>query len=573
MPKENLSQTPIEEAEFCVVDTETTGLSPRNNSIIEIGLVKISKLKIVETYHSMINPGRAIPYYITNLTGITDDDVYSAPFFEDIIDEIIEFMGENIITAHNLSFDKSFLKSEFRNARRELPQNHEVCTLKMARKLYPFLKSKSLGSVCTHLKLKNSGAHRALSDAQVTGKALIKMIKELKKSHKLTSLEELLDYQKMPGSIHQPLKIKKKLGQDVFDLPNSPGVYHFLNSKNQIIYIGKAKSLRDRVKTYFSPTAPRKAKKIVKQASRLKIELTNSELTALLLEAESIKLAKPKHNYQLKRYGNKYFLRITVKDQFPGIEICNHFDFDGNDYFGLFISRRKAKTVFNVLTKIFALRECDEKELAKGKRCFLAEIERCVAPCDNKNKDLYNSELEKVYEFLYGKNQFALNRLLNKMKYYSDTQKYEKASEIKELVDMILAQTHKSSLLAEPVNQANVLFEITEGREKDYILMLAGRIFIKKYSLKDRDYFEEAIDDYYENTLYISALPNDEDLEKMKITLNWMIKNRNKVRIFYLKEYENKRELFTQLSRNNFNKNSTVESTFDIKDFIKEEVE
>jgi DNA polymerase-3 subunit epsilon len=103
--------------------------------------------------------------------------------------------------------------------------------------------------------------------------------------------------------------------------------------------------------------------------------------------------------------------------------------------------------------------------------------------------------------------------------------------------------------------------------------MLAGRIFIKKYSLKDRDYFEEAIDDYYENTLYISALPNDEDLEKMKITLNWMIKNRNKVRIFYLKEYENKRELFTQLSRNNFNKNSTVESTFDIKDFIKEEVE
>ncbi|MGA7838728.1 MAG: 3'-5' exonuclease, partial [Ignavibacteriaceae bacterium] len=103
MPKENLSQTPIEEAEFCVVDTETTGLSPRNNNIIEIGLVKISKLKIVETYHSMINPGRAIPYYITGITGITDDDVYSAPFFEDIVDEIIEFMGENIITAHNLS--------------------------------------------------------------------------------------------------------------------------------------------------------------------------------------------------------------------------------------------------------------------------------------------------------------------------------------------------------------------------------------------------------------------------------------------------------------------------------------
>jgi DNA polymerase-3 subunit epsilon len=101
--------------------------------------------------------------------------------------------------------------------------------------------------------------------------------------------------------------------------------------------------------------------------------------------------------------------------------------------------------------------------------------------------------------------------------------------------------------------------------------MLAGRIFIKKYSLKDRDYFEEAIDDYYENTLYISALPDDEDLEKMKITLNWLIKNRNKVRIFYLKDYGDKRELFSQLSRNSFHQSSTVESTFDIKDFIKTE--
>lgn len=571
MPKENLSQTPIEETEFCVVDTETTGLSPRNNNIIEIGIVKISNLKIVDRYHSMINPGRAIPYYITNLTGISDDDVYNAPFFEDIVDEIIEFMGENVISAHNLSFDKSFLRAEFRNAGRDLPQNHEVCTLKMARKLYPFLKSKSLGSVCSHLKLKNSGAHRALSDAEVTGKALIKMIKELKKTHRMTSLEELLDYQKMPGKFHQPFKVKKKLSQDVFDLPNAPGVYHFLNAKNEIIYIGKAKSLRDRVKTYFSAAAPKKAKKIVKQASRLKVELTNSELTALLLEAESIKLAKPKHNSQLKRYGNKYFLRITAKDAFPGIEICNHFDFDGNDYFGLFISRRKAETVFDVLTKIFALRECDDKELARGKRCFLAEIERCIAPCENKDKELYNSELEKVYEFLYGKNQFALNRLLNKMKYYSDTQKYEKAAEVKELVDMILAQTHKSSLLAEPVNQANVLFEVSEGGDKDYILMLEGRIFIKKYSLKEKDYFEEAIDDYYGNTLYLSAIPDEEDLEKMKITLNWMIKNRNKVRIFYLKDFTDKRELFSQISRNSFSRSSTIESTFDIKDFIKDE--
>jgi len=145
------------------------------------------------------------------------------------------------------------------------------------------------------LNLKNSGAHRALSDADITAKVLLKMIKELKKND-VIYLDELISYQKSPAIFTSPLKAKKKLLEDVTGLPNAPGIYHFLNSRNEIIYIGKAKSLRDRVKSYFSPTAPRKAKKIVKQASRLKIQITNSELTALLTEAESIKLVNPKHN-------------------------------------------------------------------------------------------------------------------------------------------------------------------------------------------------------------------------------------------------------------------------------------
>lgn len=568
MTIKNLSKIPVEEADFCVLDTETTGLSPRSNNIIEIGLVKISKMKIVDTFHSMINPGRAIPYFITNLTGITDDDVYNAPFFEDIAYKIIDFIGDSVVVAHNLSFDKSFLRSEFTNSGLDYLGNNELCTLKIAKKLYPHLRSKSLGSVSAFLNLKNSGAHRALSDADITAKVLLKMIKELKKND-VIYLDELISYQKSPAIFTSPLKAKKKLLEDVTGLPNAPGIYHFLNSRNEIIYIGKAKSLRDRVKSYFSPTAPRKAKKIVKQASRLKIQITNSELTALLTEAESIKLANPKHNSQLKKYGNKYFLKITSTHKFPAVEICNHFDFDGNDYFGLFISRKKAQTVFEVLTKTFTIRECSDTELAKGKACFLAQIDRCTAPCENKDSKLYCDELEKIYEFLYGKNQFALKRLLNKMKYYSDTQKYEKAAEVKELVDMILSQTHKSSLLAEPVNLANVLFEISEGAGRDYILMLKGKIFIKKYSLKDRDYFEEAIEDFYEGAIDVDPVPNNEDLEKMKITLNWLIRNRNKVRVFYLKDYTGKSELFTQLSTNRLSHNTLPETTFDIKDFIK----
>jgi excinuclease UvrABC nuclease subunit len=268
------------------------------------------------------------------------------------------------------------------------------------------------------------------------------------------------------------------------------------------------------------------------------------------LEAESIKLINPRHNRQLKKYGNKYFIRINKSTKYPKAEIISNFDFDGNDYFGLFISRRKAELVLDIIDKTFSLRECNDKEFRKGKKCFLADIERCTAPCTKADDPDYFDELEKVYEFLSGGNQSALNRMLNKMKDYAAKEKYEKAAETKQVIDLILSQTHKSSLLAEPINKANVLFEVSEGINKDYILLLEGKYFIKKDSIKGRDSFEDALDDYYLRTIKVDINPTEEDLEKMKISLNWLTKNRNKVRIFYLKDFSSKEELFNAVSSN-----------------------
>ncbi len=406
-----------------------------------------------------------------------------------------------------------------------------------------------------------------MGDAEITAKVLLKMIKELQKKNNITTVGELLSYQK--GIQETPLlNVKKELQEDFRALPNAPGIYYFTNRKDEIIYVGKAKSIRDRVKTYFSPSTPRKAQKIVKQAARLKHIITNSELTALLTEAETIKLLSPKHNSQLKKFGNKYFIRITRTHQAPRIEITNHFDFDGNDYFGLFISRRKAIEIFEFINKAFAIRECSDKEFKKSKTCFLYDIHRCTGPCTDVklNKDSYKDELEKVYGFLYGKNQFALDRLLNKMKEFSIKEKYEQAAEIKELVDFILDQTHKSSILAEPVNRANVLFEINSRFENDYVLMLEGKFYIKKYLHDQKETFEQGIDDYYSNTIQSDSNPTDEDLEKMKITLNWLVKNRNQVRVFYLKEYLSKADLYENISRSSDKIYSHSEKVIQVKE-------
>lgn len=541
----------LEDITFAVLDVETTGLSPVECSIIEIGIHKVKNFRIIDSYSQLINPGCSIPFYITSLTGITNRDVEDAPLFEDIKDKILDFIDGCVIVGHNLQFDMGFIKAELGRCEIENFKPLQLCTLRLAKRIYPELKSKSLGNVAYHLSLKNPEAHRASGDAKVTAQILIKMMQKLK-FEGISELNELLNYQFNPNSKFSRKVENPGIMQSIQSLPKAPGIYYFLNSKKEIIYIGKAKSLKDRLKSYFASTAPAKTKRILKQAKELKMEQTNSELTALLLEAELIKTVDPKLNVQLKKYNSKYFLRIRKDIPFPKPEITNHLDFDGNDYFGVFLNKRAAARLLELIEKAFLLRECNDKELAKNRMCILAEIDRCLAPCVNSNFTEYNNEISKIYEFIFGKNQFVLNRLLEKMKRYSDELKFEKSAEIKELIQLVLGQIHKSALISEPLNKAEVLIEISEPYlNKDFILLLEGKIYIKQSGIKKSDDFDIALDDYFLNTIQYDKLPTEEDLEKLKITVNWIIKNRTKVRIFYLKDFASKTDLFTSI--NNLN--------------------
>lgn len=544
-----IKQSALINTSFTVVDVETTGLSSKSERIIEIALVKVENLKIIEKFSSLINPQKPIPIFITSFTGISNEDVEDAPVFHQVKDKILELLEDSIIVAHNLPFDLSFLKDEFRIIGEDFNPENSICTLKLSRRMFPSLRSKSLGSVADFLKIKNKNSHRALGDAETTAKILIKLIRRLRKEEGIETLEDLIEYQE--GVVLTPnLQIKPELKNDFYNFPNAPGVYYFVNNDNQIIYIGKAKSLRDRIKSYFLKNANKKIKKIVSQAKRLHHIITNSELTALLLEAESIKKQNPKHNKMLKNYGSKYFLRVNKSEGAPFVDITNNFDFDGNDYFGLYHSRRIAQSIVNFINKTFAIRECNLKEFLKSKPCFLYDINRCTAPCLGLDHNIqkHNEEINEVYKFLFGENQNALNRLLNKMKLYSSQQEYEKAAEIKRLVDFLLNEISKSSILAEPINSARVLIEIDSAFENDYILLIDGKVYIKGYIYDNKNLFEQALDDYFNNTIQTKKLPTNEDLEKLKVTLSWLVKHRNRVKVFYLKNYNNKEELYAQLS-------------------------
>lgn len=553
---------PIKNIEFVILDIETTGISAQYNKIIEIALIKVKNGKIIDQYHSLFNPERYLPFEITKLTGITESDLEEAPLFYSKIYEINNFILDTVLVAHNSNFDISFLKQEFQRAEEIFPDNPIICTLKLSRKLFPFLQSKSLSSVAKHLNVKYKKLHNAYSDASITAKVFLKCISILQNEYNINTVNELIEFQSLPISYNKNIKIKKGISKDFINLPNSPGVYIFKNEKDKTIYIGKSKSLKQRVTNHLSQNASKKSKEIIKKSSLIEFKETPTELTALLAESQLIKLYLPKYNVQLKNYSSNFFIKVRLTHPFPDISVTSKIDFDGNDYFGPYNSRETAKNLVDIIDKAFMLRECSDKVFNKKQKCYLYDIHRCTGNCmESITIETYKTELEHVYEFLSGKNQSAINRLLERMKRLSLEQKYEEAAEVRDVITAILKQLNKSSIISVPINRAKVLIEANYGGKKDYLLLINGKIYIKDFILNEKEDFDSALDDYFNNTINYENI-NLTDLENIKIALAWLVHNRNKVTVYYLDEYTSKNDLATKIGLSKSKINKKVNKNF-----------
>jgi DNA polymerase III subunit alpha, Gram-positive type len=153
---------------FIVLDLETTGLSPYSNKITEIAAMKIQNGKLIDTFHTLVNPQVPIPSFITRLTGITNELVSSSPKISEVLPSLKEFIEETPIVAHNAAFDLKFLAHNFMIHANHQLLNRAVCTRKLATRLLNDLPSKKLSCLCEYYNIENSQAHRALSDTQAT---------------------------------------------------------------------------------------------------------------------------------------------------------------------------------------------------------------------------------------------------------------------------------------------------------------------------------------------------------------------------------------------------------------------
>jgi DNA polymerase-3 subunit epsilon len=212
------------------VDIETTGSSPQMDRVIEVGVLRVENNRLIKKYSALVDPGCSISPFITNITGITDKDVASAPSFHQIADELFALLQGCTFVAHNVRFDYGFLKTEFDRAGLDFEADH-FCTAKLSRQLYPRFKRHNLDSIMDRHDIACKNRHRAFDDAQV----LWEFYKKVKKNFKKEKLDAALaGISRCPS---WPAGIPK---EEIQRLPNTPGVYVFYGESQAPLYVGKS---------------------------------------------------------------------------------------------------------------------------------------------------------------------------------------------------------------------------------------------------------------------------------------------------------------------------------------------
>ncbi|HEX6891792.1 MAG TPA: exonuclease domain-containing protein [Chryseolinea sp.] len=276
---------------YAIVDIETTGGYAENHRITEVAIYLHDGIQVTESFHTLINPGRNIPYYITGLTGITTEMVLDSPQFEEIAQDILKRLEGKIFVAHNAHFDYSFLKKEFEQVGINW-QSKKLCTVRLSRKIIPGLRSYSLGSLAESLGIEITNRHRAGGDAAATAKIFDQLLRRDSDGYIVKVLK------RNSGETILPPNLPK----EEFDrLPALPGVYYFLNATGNVIYVGKAINIKKRIAGHFTGDAREWSRsKIRNEIHHISYELTGNELIALILESQEIRRLWPKYNQAQK---------------------------------------------------------------------------------------------------------------------------------------------------------------------------------------------------------------------------------------------------------------------------------
>jgi DNA polymerase-3 subunit epsilon len=475
--------------EFVVLDVETTGLQPSRQRIIEIAVARFSGGVIANRWESLCSPGRRVPAYITKLTGIDDDLLANAPAFESIADTAVALLTEVVIVGHNVEFDLSFLNAELERAGRSPIVNDRVDTLALATRLLPGLRKPTLSALAERLGVTSQPKprHRAGPDAALTGMVAVTLLEHARDAGFAT----LEDVKSVARPITRRPRERMARASSVVDrsilatIPRAPGVYLMRDANENVVYVGKAKNLRDRVGTYFSQPLgyTRKMDGLIESLSRIQVEVVGSELEALLLESQLIRRYQPRYNTALRSHEQYPFIRIDVANPWPRVSLAKSRKDDGARYFGPFRSAATARKTVDLINRVVPLRTCTRSfrdARSYGSPCLELDIGRCLGPCVGQaDRDQYISLVRSVVDYVDGRDQALHELLWSGLENAAAALDFERASRLRRDLQASLALTAAQRRLREST-EANWVVLVTvsaEPEHRELMVILRGRLW------------------------------------------------------------------------------------------------
>lgn len=421
--------------DFVAVDVETTGLRHATNRIIEVGLVRYHDGQATERYASFCNPERRLPSYISKLTGLTNEDLQVAPRFDEIAEAVVDFIGESLLLGHNVGFDIGFLNAELSRAGRQTLINETIDVMALGMRLLPATKRPSLDRVAAAVGLRPRKLHRAVNDAEIAAESGLRLAAIAAEQGAKT----LHDLRVLCAGTSKRPKDDVGRGRAFLDrshlkqIPKCPGVYIMRDQFERVLYVGKAKNLRDRVSSYYSQPLgyTRKMDGLLESIDRIDVETVGTELEALLLESQLIKRYQPRFNTALRSFEHYPYIRLDIGNPWPRVMMTAARKDDGALYFGPFKNRKSAKIAVDLLNDHFQLRTCTRSfrnARSFGSPCLRLDLRKCPGPCVGKaSRDQYMANVRAALRYLEGDDAALLEQVQAELEAAASKLDYERA--------------------------------------------------------------------------------------------------------------------------------------------------
>ncbi len=386
---------------YAIIDIETTGGRADKERIIEIAIILHDGTKVIDSFESLVNPCRSIPWNITQITGINDAMVKGQPKFFEIAKKIVEMTEGAVFVAHNVRFDYSFVAEEFRSLGYTF-QRKQLCTVKLSRASFPGLKSYALGNLIRHFEIEVDARHRAMADTYAT---TILFEKILKNHENHETIDELINYGIKTTKIPKSLDINK-----LHEIPEACGVYYMHNESLDVVYVGKSKNIKKRIFEHFNDQT-NKGNLINNLVHDITYTVTGSELASLLLESNEIKSLKPTINKAQKNTNQSVCVFVDKTDEgFLKLDIAGFAKIEAANskskgkkrkIIKLFNKQSDARNFVNFLTKQHQLCHCIN-ESPNGLGCIHLQIGNCQgAAKGHENTESYNDRFLPILEKSY----------------------------------------------------------------------------------------------------------------------------------------------------------------------------